>query len=188
MIQTNWSLVLWQTKNVFFFCFLFSDHEAGHYGPPAHCQIKSVTQKLHSIKHHTIKSCLAIEYWCMRKQEQDTVAEVKEVVRLIDHELSHCTTSLESLVRVVNTLEEENKHLKSELKEKLKIIADMSFDDIYENQQSNQPVQNQNTINKDNRHLQSELQEKHKITAGLPSDNVDENQQTNQPVQDKNNN
>ena len=66
----------------------------------------------------------------MRKQEQDCIVEVREVVRLLDNEFGLCITSLENVVKVINTLEEENKHLKSELEVKQKIISDLSFDDI----------------------------------------------------------
>ena len=58
----------------------------------------------------------------MRKEKQDCIAEMREVVRLLANEYDQCVTRLENVVRVINTLEED-KHLKSELQEKLKIIS-----------------------------------------------------------------
>lgn len=87
---------------------------------------------------------LAIEYWCARKQEQDCAAEVKDVVRLLDHELGNCLTGLENIVKVVNTLEEENKRLRQDLEQKKKIISDLSFEDIQQIEEKEQ-VQNMTT-------------------------------------------
>ena len=111
-----------QYRGSYVYSLFFSDGEPFHYGTPAHCHIQSISHKLHSIKHHAIKSCLAIKYWYMRKEKQDCIAEMREVVRLLANEYDQCVTSLENVVRVINTLEED-KHLKSELQEKLKIIS-----------------------------------------------------------------
>ena len=93
----------------------------------------------------------------MQKKKQGCIAEVREVVRLLANEFDQCVTSLENVVRVINTLEEENRYLKSELQEKLEIISALSLDDI-EKQLTSQPVQNKNTMEEENKLLKSELQ------------------------------
>ena len=124
--------------------FSLSDHESCRFVPPPHCEIKTISKKLHTLQHNAVKSMLAIEYWCARKQEQDCASEVKDVVRLLDHELGNCLTGLENIVKVVNTLEEENKRLRQDLEQKKKIISDLSFEDIQQIEE-NEQVQNMTT-------------------------------------------
>ena len=93
------------------YLFLFQMRVYCVYVPPAHCQIKGILQKIKTIKHRTIKNCLAIEYFSQRKQE--CTSDIRELVTLIEQELTQCISSLEAVLKTTHKMEEENKNIKA---------------------------------------------------------------------------
>ncbi|MCW4345751.1 MAG: hypothetical protein N0E48_20690 [Candidatus Thiodiazotropha endolucinida] len=115
--------------------------------------MKSINEKMKKLQHRIVRSCAGIQYWSNHHLLTDCETEVKELTVLIEKEFIPNVSQVDVLIRTIADIEAENKHLKSMLAEKTRIIADLSFDDVdMDNPQPDEklPQVDQSKAGKDN--------------------------------------